>query len=103
MKKEPVHKKVFVPDIPQEYYDFKDYVDTNATPSLKKTKPAKAKPSNATKPGKHKSPSTKHGKKLLKKRFVGAIESPPHPPLGEINQGNVDRPKRARKKKKLSI
>ena len=106
MKKEPNHKKVFLLEIPQEYYNFKDYVDTNANTSLKKsnvTKPAKAKPSNATKPAKPKSPSTKHVKKLSKKRVVGAIKSSPRPPLREINEGNVDHPKRAIKRKKLSI
>jgi hypothetical protein len=110
MKKEPNHKKVFVPDIPQEYYDFKDYVNTNANQSLTKakgTKPANKTPSNTTKLAKPKSPSTKHAvnvKKSSTRRVFGAVKSPHRSPLREINEGDDDRrPKRAIKREKLSI
>jgi len=95
-KRETVRQKVFVPDIPEEYYSFNDYADAQEQVTRKERKktinPSKTvKQSNTVKPS--------------KRSRIAEVElpSPPCTPLGTLDNSNGGRPKRKIKRKKLSI
>jgi hypothetical protein len=99
-KLETVRQKVFVPDIPEEYHSFEDYVDRHDTG----TRNGHKKTMNPSKTGKR--AKTANAAKSDRKRrsrdvdaHVNEFPSPPRTPLRSLNGNNGGRPKRNVKKR----
>jgi len=95
-KRETVHQKVFVPDIPEEYYSFKDYADAQEQATRKEHKKT-VNPSKTVNQSNTVNPS--------KRSRIADVElpSPPCTPLGTLDNINGGRPKSKIKRMKLSI
>ena len=103
-KLETVRQKVFVPDIPEEYHSFKDYVHRHD----KGTRNGHKKTANRSKTGNQaKTANTAKSDGKRRSRDVDAhvdeFPSPPRTPLVSMDENNGGRPKRNVKKKKFSI
>ena len=96
-KRETVRQKVFVPDIPEEYYSFKDYADAQEQATRKEHKKT-VNPSKTVKQSNTVNPS-----KRSRIADVDELSSPPCTPLGTLDNVNGGRPKHKIKRKKLSI
>ncbi len=104
-KLETVRQNVFVPDIPEEYHSFKDYVDSQDKGTWKGHKKT-ANPSKTGNRAKTANPAKSDGKRRSRDADadVDEIPSPPRMPLGTLDGNNGGRrPKRNIKRKKSSI
>ena len=102
-KLETVRQEVYVPDIPEEYQSFKDYVDRDDKGTSKEHKKT-ANPSKTKKRAKTAN-AAKRDRKMRSTDVdvLDEIPSPPRTPLGSLDGNNGGRPKRNIKKKKMSI